>query len=155
MLKRRKNEKLRGDRLRDLILLVYLNNKYGGEKIKLSWLKEKLGYSTGGLYSALDESGYFERKGDEIRLTEKGKAYLREHILPQYTVFYPIGNFLIILGLVLLLQWYLWTYLHTPMIFQWYSAVIVIAGGIILRVFLMRLVYWVMIHRKERHVSSK
>lgn len=150
MLKRRKNEKLRGDKLRDLILLVYLNNKYGGEKIKLSWLKEKLGYSTGGLYSALDESGYFERKGDEIRLTEKGEAYLREHILPQYTVFYPIGNFLIILGLVLLLQWYFWTYLQTPIIFQWYSAVMVIAGGIILRVFLMRLVYWVTIRRKER-----
>ncbi|MEM2249423.1 MAG: hypothetical protein QXP16_01860 [Candidatus Bathyarchaeia archaeon] len=148
-MKKRKDEKLRGDKLRDLILFVYLNNKYGGEKIKLSRLKEKLGYSTGGLYSALDESGYFESRGEEIRLTEKGEAYLRKHILPQYTVFYPIGNFLIILGLVLLLQWYLWTYLQTPMIFQWYSALMIIAGGIILRVFFMRLVYWVMVHRKE------
>jgi len=96
----------------------------------------------------------FGRDWDERELAEKGEDYLREYILPQYTVFYPVGNFLMILGLVLLLQWYLWTYLHTLMIFQWYSAVIVIAGGIILRFFLMRLVYWVMIHRKEKSIAN-
>jgi hypothetical protein len=60
----------------------------------------------------------FGRDWDERELAEKGEDYLREYILPQYTVFYPVGNFLMILGLVLLLQWYLWTYLHTLMIFQ-------------------------------------
>lgn len=148
-MRRRKEEKLRGDKLRELILLVYLNNKYDKEKNKIPWLKEKLGYSTGGLYSALDESGYFDRKGDEICLTEKGNDYLHKNILPLYIVFYPVGNFLIILGLVLLLQWYLWTYLQTVMIFQWYSAITVIIGGIVLRVFFLRIVYWIMTHKKE------
>lgn len=144
----KKEKKLRGDKLRELILLVYFNNKYDKDKNRVPWLKEKLGYSTGGLYNALDNSGYFERKKDEINLTEKGTNYLNKHILPQYTVFYPIGNFLIILGLVLLFQWYLWTYANTPMIFQWYSASIIIAGGIIIRVFFMRLSYWIMRKKK-------
>jgi len=148
-LKRRKEEKLKGDKLRELILLVHLNNKYDREKNKIPWLKEKLGYSTGGLYNALDESGYFERKNDEIHLTEKGTNYLNRQLLPQYTVFYPIGNFLITLGLVFLLQWYLWTYAHTPMIFQWYSAVMVIASGIVIRFFFLRIVYWIISRRKE------
>jgi hypothetical protein len=35
----------------------------------------------------------FGRDWDERELAEKGEAYLREYILPQYTVFYPVGNF--------------------------------------------------------------
>lgn len=154
-MKRREKDELKGDKLRELILLVYLNNKYDKEKNKVPWLKEKLGYSTGGLYHALDESGYFERKGDEIKLTEKGIRYLNKQLLPQYTVFYPIGNFLIILGCVFLLQWYLWTYANIPMIFQWHSAVIVIVGGVVLRFFFLRIVYLVMSHRKIKATNPE
>lgn len=64
---KRKEEKLKGDKIRDLILIVYLNNKYDKDKNRIPWLKEKLGYSTGGIYNALDESGYFERTSDAIR----------------------------------------------------------------------------------------
>lgn len=145
---KRRKKSFRGDKLRELILLVYFNNKYDKDKNRMPWLKENLGYSTGGLYHALDNSGYFEKNKDEISLTEKGTNYLNKHILPQYTVFYPIGNLLIILGLVFLLQWYLWTYVNTLMIFQWYSAIMVIAGGIVVRFFLMRLSYWMMKRKK-------
>lgn len=143
-----KEEKLRGDKLRELILLVYFNNKYDKEKNKASWLKEKLGYSTGGLYHALDNSGYFKREGDKITLTEKGIGYLNKNILPRYKESFPIGNFLIFLGLVLLLQWYLWAYAQTLLIFPWYSGLTVLAGGIVIRFFFMRLVYWIMKKKK-------
>jgi hypothetical protein len=146
---KKKEEKLRGDKLRELIILVYFNNKYDKDKNRISWLKEKLGYSTGGLYSALDESGYFERKHDEINLTEKGINYLNKHILPQYTVFNPISNFFIILGFVFLLQWYFWTYTNTPMIIPWYSALMTIAIGLIIRFSFMRISYWIMKSRKR------
>jgi hypothetical protein len=148
-LSKEKEEKLGGDKLRELILLVYFNNKYDKNKNKISWLKENLGYSTGGLYNALDNSGYFERKADEINLTQKGTNYLKTQILPKYTAFYPVGNFLIILGIVFLWQWLLWTYANTPVIIPWYSATMVIVGGTIIRFFLMRLNYWIMRNRKS------
>jgi len=80
----RKEDSIKGDKLRDLILLVYLNNKYGlGKKIKISKLKEFLGYSTGGLYNALDESGFFIRKGDGIALSASGETYAGKKLLGQ------------------------------------------------------------------------
>jgi hypothetical protein len=136
---KKKEEKLRGDKLRELILLVYFNNKYDKDKNKIPWLREKLGYSTGGLYNALDDSGYFDRKQDEINLTEKGIDYLNNHILPQYTIVYPICNAVIILGFVLLLQWYFWTYTKAAMIFPWYSALMIIAMGLTIRFLFMRM----------------
>lgn len=149
----KKEEKLRGDKLRELILLVYLNNKYDKEKNRVPWLKERLGYSTGGLYSALDNSGYFERKNDEINLTERGISYLKKQILPQYNALNPMGNFLIVLGLVFLLQWYLWTYANTSMIFPWYTGAVTIATGIIVRFFFLRLGYWIIRNRKKEDKS--
>jgi hypothetical protein len=40
----KKEESLRGDKLRELILWVYLHNKYEKGKIKMSFLREKVGY---------------------------------------------------------------------------------------------------------------
>jgi hypothetical protein len=146
---REKEEKLKGDKLRELLLLVYLNNKYDRDKNKLPWLKEKLGYSTGGLYSALDNSGYFERKNDDINLTQKGTDYLKRHLLPQFTAFNPIGTFLIILGFVFLWQWYFWTFMNTYIVIPWYSGVVTVATGLVIRLFFMRLGYWIIRSRKQ------
>jgi len=141
---KKKGEKLKGDKLRDLILMVYLNNKYDKDKNRIPWLKEKLGYSTGGLYHALDNSGYFERVKDEIRLTEKGTNYLNKQILPQFAFFNPIAYFLIILGFIFLYQWYFWTYGHVNTIIPWYSALFAIAIGVFFRFFSLRLTHWIM-----------
>jgi hypothetical protein len=143
-LSKRKEEKLKGDKLRDLILVVYLNNKYDKDKNRIPWLKEKLGYSTGGIYNALNDSGFLERTGDEIYLTEKGTDYLNKQILPHYTAFNPLGNFLIVLGLVFLLQWYSWTYSHVAAIVPWYSAIIIIGAGILVRFLFLRIVHLMM-----------
>jgi hypothetical protein len=116
----------------------------------MSWFREKVGYhGPGGFYSAIDSSGYFDRKNDEITLTQKGVDYLNKQILPQYKVFNPVGDFLIVLGLVFLLQWYFWTYLNSPLITPWYSAVMTIGVGIVVRVFFMRIGYWIMKHTKK------
>ena len=90
--KEKKEDLVKGDKLRDLILLVYLNNKYGKEKNEIPELQEILNYSTGGIYGALDFSGYFQRSPVGIELTEKGKDYLTKKILPQYNAFNPFGN---------------------------------------------------------------
>jgi len=50
----KKKDLIKGDMLRELIFLVYLNNKYGlGKRIRISKLKDFIGYSTGGIYLSL------------------------------------------------------------------------------------------------------
>jgi hypothetical protein len=147
--KTKAEKKLRGDKLRDLILLVYLNNKYGKGSYEIPELKEIVEYSTGGIYSALDYSGYFERTINGIQLTEKGLEYLKNKILPQFSMFYSLGNFLIILGFILLLQWIEWTYVQYPLILPWYSALSIIAFGFFIRFFILRLSYWIIQLRKK------
>ena len=146
----RNEEDLRGDKLRELILWVYLHNKYEKDPIKMSFLREKVGYrSPGGLYSAINSSGYFDRRNDEITLSESGLDYLSKRILPQYKAFDPVFNFLIILGMVFLVQWYFYMYLKNPMVIPWYSAIICIAVGVVAKVFFMRIGYWFMKRSKK------
>lgn len=148
MVKRR--ELIKGDKLREMIFLVYLNNKYGlGKRIEVRKLKDFLGYSTGGLYNALDESGYFVRNVDEITLSEKGKRYVRSELMQYYRAFNPIGHFLIFLGLVLILQWYLLTYHRILMVFDWYVGISIIAGGLLIRFALLPMIYWFLKVRRK------
>jgi len=134
-------ETLKGDKLRELIHLVYLNSKYGTGEARISRLKEALGYSTGGIYNALDESGFFDRKGDEIHLTIRGVEYAEKTLLPYFSAFNPIAYMLMFLGTLCILQWYLWSLART-LIFDWRVGTILIVGGIVLRFFLLRLVFW-------------
>jgi len=129
--------------------LVYLNNKFDKGKNDISVLKETLEYSTGGIYSALDSSGYFDRTISSIQLTEKGKEYLTSRILPQYSTFNSLGFLMIILGLVTLFQWAEWTYYGTAIIIPWYSAILMITMGFIVRFFVLR-IYHQIIKRKKR-----
>lgn len=135
-------ETLKGDKLRELIHLIYLNSKYGTGEARISRLKETLGYSTGGIYNALDESGFFERRGDKIRLTSRGIEYAEKTLLPYFSAFNPIAYMLMILGVLCILQWYLWS-LFRALIFDWRVGMILIACGFVLRFLLPRLVFWV------------
>jgi len=147
--KEKKEELVKGDKLRDLILLVYLNNKYGHGKNDIAELKETLGYSTGGIYSALDNSGYFERNANGIQLTEKGNGYLDHKIMPRYSDSKSIGNAFIILGFVFILQWVDWTFFQYAFIIPWWSGLTVLVGGIIIRFFILRLYYFAIKRRKK------
>jgi hypothetical protein len=140
---KKKSKELRGHKLIELLHFVYLHNRFSKEKIAISSLKRTVGYSTGGIYNAF-ESGYLEKKNDEVYLTEKGRKYVEEHILERYTVFNPIGYFFIFLGFMLIFQWFQWTYTGEIMIFEWYVGVLIIGFGFFLRFFLMRLTYWFM-----------
>jgi len=143
-------EKLKGERLRDLIFMVYLNNRYGKGKNKISELEEIVGYSSpGGIYHALDSSGYFERNGNVIKLTEKGDKLLKNKILAEYNLANTTGNALVIIALVLLLQWVDLTYFNYAMILQWYAIIPLLVGGLVIRFFMLRINYWIIKRQKK------
>ena len=143
-------EKLKGERLRDLVFMVYLNNRYGKGKHNISELEEIVGYSSpGGIYHALDSSGYFERTGNEIKLTKLGNNLLKRRILPEYNVAHTTGIALIVISLVLLFQWFEWTYFNDAIVLEWYATLPILIGGIFIRFFLLRLVYWTIKKQKK------
>lgn len=140
-----KRDLIKGDMLRDLIFLVYLNNKYGlGKRIRIAKLKKFIGYSTGGVYSALDESGYFLRKGDEIRLSKEGEKYVRKKLLPHYMAFNIVSYFIIFVGVLLLVHWFLRTRYDIIVVFDWLDGLSFIIGGLVMRFALLPLVYWLL-----------
>ena len=135
--------------MRDLILLVYLNNKYGKGKNDIPELKEILGYSTGGIYSALDSSGHFERTPTGIKLTGKGEDYLKGRILPQFSIYTTLGDVLVLLGAVFLIQWIERAYLDYNMIFPWHFSFLLIGLGLFVRFFILRFYRFVIKRRKN------
>ena len=138
-----RRERIRGDKLRDLILLVYLNNKYGlGTAIRPSKVRRFLGYSTGGFYNALDESGYFIKKGDEIQLSSKGERYAQMELMVPFRVFNPIAYFLMFFGIILIVHWYLYTFYKTFLPFDWTVGIAFTVVGLFLRFALPFFVYW-------------
>jgi hypothetical protein len=139
---------VRGDKLRDLLLFIYMNDRFSKDKIKVADLKKIASYSTGGAYSAF-ESPYIEKTGDEIHLTEEGKGYVKDRILPQYNVYKSYGNVLIFLGSFFLLQWFEWTYLKFPLIPSIYFAMIVLALGLFVRFFILRFNFYITKRRKK------
>jgi hypothetical protein len=134
---------LKGDKLRDLIFLVHLNNKYGKGENDVAEMKKVLGYSTGGIYSALDSSGYFERTATEIRLTEKGQKYLKSKVLPPYDALKTVGYAILFLGFILTFQWFEWTYFGKYMVLPWYSNLSFIVLGIFMIFFILRAKYYI------------
>jgi hypothetical protein len=139
---------VRGDKLRDVLLFVYMNDKFSKDKIKVADLKKIADYSTGGAYSAF-ESPYIEKRGDEIHLTEEGKDYVKNRILPHYDAYKSYGNVLLILGFFLFFQWFEWTYLNVPVIPTWYLALTVFIFGLFLRFFILRFNFYVTKKRKK------
>jgi hypothetical protein len=143
-------ELLKGDRLRDLIFLVYLNNRYDKGKNKISELEEIVGYSgPGGIYHALDSSGYFDRKGDEIKLTNLGTQYLNKKILKENQLTNTTGIALVVISLVLLFQYVQWTYFNHVVMISWWGFLPLLIGGLFIRFFTLRLQYWIIKRQKK------
>lgn len=133
-----------------MIFLVYLNNRFGlGKKIQISKVKQFLGYSTGGLYNALDESGYFLRKGDDITLSKLGEEYVKKELMQPYKAFYPISYLFIFFGIILIAHWYLLTYHNILLRFDWITGFAFIIMGLFLRFALLPFVYWYLKLRKR------
>jgi hypothetical protein len=147
---KKKDGLVRGDKLRNVIYYVYLHNQFSKDKIKVADLKKTVGYSTGGVYGAF-ESGYLEKKNDEIFLTPKGEIYVKDKILPQFSMYKSMSNVLIVLGGVFLLQWFEWAYLDFPLILPWHAAILIIGLGLFLRFFVLRLSFLIM--RKTKKIE--
>jgi hypothetical protein len=139
---------LRGDKRRDVLLYVYMHNKFSKEKIRVADLKKIGDYSAGGMYSAF-ESPYLEKNGDEIRLTEEGEQYVKERILPRYNVYRSYGNVLILIGFFLAFEWFEWNYLHTQLEPSIYLPAILLALGLFLRYFVLRFSFFITKRKKE------
>jgi hypothetical protein len=137
-----KKKAVRGEKLRDLLLYVYMHNQFSKEKMKVADLKKIVDYSAGGVYSAF-ESPYLEKIGDEIRLTQEGKDFVRERILPQYEHYKSYGNLTIVIGIYFLFQWFEWTYFKVPLVSTWYFAALIIGFGIFLRFFILRFNFFI------------
>jgi hypothetical protein len=150
--KQKDEDLLKGDKLRDLILLVHLNNSFGKGKNDISELKEKLSYSTGGIYNALDQSGYFERTPTGIKLTEKGEAYLRKSVIPQYDTFRMMGYIVLFIGVLLMFQWIEGTYFDNILLFPWYSDIGFVLLGLFL-IFILRIKF-VISKRKRTNIEK-
>lgn len=144
------NDLLRGDKLRELMLFIYLNNKYGRiTEFAISELKKFTGYSTGGIYNALDSSGYFVRKGSDITLSKTGRDYVKKELMTPFKNIYPLSYLLVFLGFILLLHWYLYTYQDTYLVFEWNVGLAIIVAGLVLRFALPALTYIVLIIKKK------
>jgi hypothetical protein len=139
---------MRGEKLKDVVLYVYMHNKFSKDKIKVSDLKKIVDYSAGGIYSAF-ESPYLEKIGDEIRLTEEGLEYVKERILPEYNVYKSYGNVLLLIGFFLAFEWAEWYFLKTRLEPTWYFAAIIIAAGFVLRFFVLRFNFIITKRRKR------
>lgn len=143
-----RSKAVRGDKLRNVLLFVYMNQKFSKSKIKVADLKKIVDYSTGGAYSAF-ESDYLEKTGDEICLTEEGKDYVEERILPKYDAYKSYGYILFALGILFLFQWFEWTYRNVPLILPWYFGVIILAFGLFLRFLTLRFDYYIIKRSKK------
>ncbi|MDH5782943.1 MAG: hypothetical protein OEZ35_04680 [Candidatus Bathyarchaeota archaeon] len=143
-------KKIRGDLLRELIFFVYLRNKYDVKReVEVSTFKKTLGYSSGGIDYALKYSGFFEIEKGMVKLSEKGKEYVRRELLPQYRIYNPIGYFFMLLGVLIILQWYTFTYLNVVITFDLWAGLLLIITGFILRFFLLPVIYWALKIQKK------
>jgi hypothetical protein len=143
-----KKKAVRGDKLRDAILYVYLHTEFSKDKIKVADLKKTVGYGSGGAYSAF-ESRYLEKINDEIRLTEEGIDYVKSRILPKFDIYKSYGNVIITISVFFFVQWLEWTYLNVAIIPGWYFALMLLILGIFLRFFVLRFDFFVMKKRKK------
>ena len=136
-------KKIRGDLLRELIFFVYLRNKYDVKRdVEVSMFKRLLGYSSGGIDYALKYSGFFEIEKGMVKLSKKGRDYVKRELLPQYRIFNPIGYFFMLFGVLIILQWYAFTYLDVVITFDLWAGLLLILVGFVLRFFLLPLIYW-------------
>jgi hypothetical protein len=147
-----KKKELRGEKLRKLIFLVYLNNTYGKGSTNISELEEIVGYSSpGGVYDALNNSGYFERSVNGVVLTELGRKYLEREILTPYKIVNTVSYAFMFFGAFLIVQWADWTFAKNLVIIPWYSGLSIICAGLAIRFLLIRFNYWVV--KKTKNVS--
>jgi len=140
-----KRNLIRGDKLRDLILLVYLNDKYGlGKRVEISKLKRFLGTAVVVYITLLMSLGVKATICDEISLSDKGERYVRKELMQWYRVLYPLGYFMVCFGIVLVGHWYLYTYHNIFLLFNWAVGFAFIGGGLAIRFALPLLTYWLL-----------
>jgi len=131
-------------------LLVGLKDKYGGSFSK-SELRRIIGYKRGGgIYDALEKSGFFVIDGDNISLNEEGKKYFQKVLMPPYQLIKSVGFFLVILGVIILAEWILPTYFNIFIVITSpIPGIIIISIGLFLDFGLLPTIYRLAIRKKR------
>lgn len=149
-IKNDEKKELKGEKMKKLIFLVYLNNKYGKGNNNISELETMVGYSSpGGIYDAINNSGYFEKTINGITLTDQGRKVLEKELLAPYQITNIVSYFVIFFGVLMLFQWAEWTYVNELVIIPWYSSLIVIIVGLAIRFLMVRFSYWIIKRNKK------
>lgn len=140
---------IRGDKLRDLIQIIGLKDKYGGS-FSMSELRQLAGYSRGGaIYDQVERSGFFTIIEKNISLNEKGKKYFETKLIPSFQFIGSIGWFISILGIIILAEWVfptffeIYIFLDSPI-----PGLLVILIGLFLKFGLLPLAYYLKYRRK-------
>jgi hypothetical protein len=71
----------------------------------------------------------------------KGLKYVKKELMTSFEVAHSISYLLLVLGLFLLVHWYLYTYHSAYLVFEWNVGLAVLVGGLVLRFALPALTY--------------
>lgn len=142
-----KELRLKGDLQRELLFLIYLQNKYEKDNLTTSTLRRMAGYrGSGGIYSAINSlknAGFVEEKNGNLTPTLKGKKYVKDNFLYTFDVIGMFGFLLIFIGLVFAYQWAMKVLFNIDIGLASPTPIIVfIAVGLFLRYGFLRLFYW-------------
>lgn len=140
--------RLKGDIKRELLFLIYLEDKYGTDELSTSALRRIVGYKgSGGIYSAissLKNAGFVEEKNGSLAPTAKGVKYVKENFLQVFDVIGIFGFIFIFVGLLFLFQWSMKVVFQIDVVFTSpIPAVVFLALGLLLRYGFLRLSYWI------------
>ncbi len=147
-----KESRLRGDIKRELLFLIYLQDKYEKDGITTSTLRRMVGYKgSGGIYSAINSlknAGFVEEKDGNLKPTPRGERYVKDNFLYAFDIIGMFGFLLIFVGLIFLYQWVMKVVLNIDIAFTSpIPTVIFIASGLFLRYGFLRFFFWI---RRER-----
>ena len=131
---------------RELLLLVYLENKYGKDGTTTSTLRRMVGYKgSGGVYSAISglrNAGFVEEGKGILIPTLKGEKYVKDNFLYTFDIIGMFGFLLIFVGLLFAFQSAMEIFLQIDIEFTSpIPAVVFIAAGIFLRYGFLRFYY--------------
>lgn len=140
--------RIRGDIERELLFLIYLQNKYEKDRITTSTLRRMAGYkSSGGIYDAINSlknAGFVKEKDGMLTPTPKGEKYVKDNFLSTFDVIGMFGFLLIFIGLVFAYQWAMKLLFNIDVVLMApIPAVVFITAGLFLRYGFLRVYYWI------------
>jgi hypothetical protein len=136
----RDDKQIKGDKLRNAILIVWLASKYD-KNLSAAKLRRIIGYDSSGLYSA-SESGWFKQEKDKIVLTDKANSYLHETLLKPHSNIRTLLIYFAFVPAINFLDWYLLTSFNINMSYHPLVSIAFFILFLLIALNWYRLVWW-------------